>query len=696
MLIQPALLEEQARRLEGGDKKVEPAPEAGPSRSTLPQPFKLNSLFMGYESSPIANSTIQPESTRPSVPLPEASPPTCTTVNPQIAEPTSLDQVLDRFLANEKTLAESSQSGREATMTEDGLPIHEIRETPSGEIIGAIPEPTVPDDQEQGKAEDGEGGEDYWSEAAVARRAALRKKVFGDSDEELEETDDEDEPTKVESEVDRPTVSLQASTPTSPRKRSSNPVSTLTPSPPSSPRSSPTLSPSRRPSASVPPPTRSILKPPPQPVRKKSVTFDESVPLPPESPDMPGPPSTLKMGFQLPLPGSGPDDSEFGVKSVPVIQKPVPGVKKEGFGGMKRGFLDPPSRAGVGKADPNPVEPAPEGKKKPSLFAQRMASQVVKESPVVTAPASAPAPKEAEQPVASTSRHTNLPKMSDTSSTSSVRPIVVEKPTAPSSTPASSSASSSRQPKTYPTAEEEEDEEDEDIGFLDDDDDDEEDEYNLDDALLAREVALEYHRRRAYTSPYISQDPDDPAYGQLPPLTDDEQGGVMLAMPQVSSNGTGGAPTIVNPTPDDFRRYVRVGKLENGNLVLAPGEEGWSDDEEGEGEQRELELERRKKRDNRRKVKEALMGREADTGKEESVSGPARRSGVSTIPKASALSPRISDSSLPPTIQSASAQPTTPAVSAVKERIPAPPIQSSTADPPKRVSRFKAARMGNT
>ena len=140
----------------------------------------------------------------------------------------------------------------------------------------------------------------------------------------------------------------------------------------------------------------------------------------------------------------------------------------------------------------------------------------------------------------------------------------------------------------------------------------------------------------------------------------------MLGIPQISMLNEGGMPSIVNPTPDDLRRFVRVGKLDNGKLVLAPGEDGWSDEDEG----RDVKLER-----NREEIKSALLGK----------GGPA-------VPKVQEKRRGDEAIGMPPTIESAGA---TPVQSAVKEKsISSPAVQKEVADPPKKVSRFKAARMG--
>ncbi|RXK36102.1 hypothetical protein M231_06650 [Tremella mesenterica] len=166
----------------------------------------------------------------------------------------------------------------------------------------------------------------------------------------------------------------------------------------------------------------------------------------------------------------------------------------------------------------------------------------------------------------------------------------------------------------------EEDEEDSDDGFFDDDDD-EEDEYDLDDALLAREVALEYHQKQAYSTFNRNSESDDtfsdPQYSghiglDYPgPSTSHAQRGNVLGENDVGGNGEEGKGVFIGipsldisgqPIKTDYSKLIRVGKLENGNLVLAPGEE-WSDsdpDLEGLGE------EEKEKRMRKREVKRKL------------------------------------------------------------------------------------------
>lgn len=723
---------EQARSLEGGSAVRQglpsPASSQPVSSPSLP-PTQLNSLFMGLQEAkpPAAKS---PKSPKPSPPItaPTVTPVPSKPAPHQIPTPTpaasiseadSLEKVLEHFIANEKLLSDQN-GGKELLTDEEGLPIHDIHETESGEVIGVGPEPSQSEEDAAASARriaaaGQEGGVLSAEEekAAWARRRAVFERVFGKDDEDLDSSDDEDQGEKEEMVVtgDENDDERTRSSPTEMQSGPLTETTTLRPGPsnsqtiPSTIIASSTSAPAA--SANPPPTPRSILKPPPPQIRKKSVTFDPTVPLPPDSPD-PDPSGSKQMSFSNALTSAACDVGEFETRPVPVIQIPVPGKKAAapGFGGMRRGFLDPP-----GSAKPKPKEIEEIGKKKPSLFAQRMAQSVVKESPTPIASSSTAQSTEtpsSTSPGASSTkpRPPGLPVMasSATSATNTLRSSVIEKPHPPSSACSSKSSSSGlRRSHSEGDAEEEED-----LGFIDDDDyesddyDDEEDEdeYDLDDALLAREVALEYHRRRAYTSPYTSQDPDDPSYGLLPPEATDS-GGVLLAMPQVDSSGSG-APMIINPTPDDFRRFVRVGKLENGNLVLAPGEEGWSDDEEeveGKGVG-ELEIERQRKRDNKKKMMDALSGSgngvvDGKIGERDVIRG--KGTIGNTIPAKSKESGRVAagrEVGLPPTVISAPQEPTAPAVGAVMERSREEDKQSASSDPPKKVSRFKAARMG--
>jgi len=147
-----------------------------------------------------------------------------------------------------------------------------------------------------------------------------------------------------------------------------------------------------------------------------------------------------------------------------------------------------------------------------------------------------------------------------------------------------------------------------------------------------------------------------------------------LGLPQISmlsSSGDGhrAMPSIINPTPDDLRRFVRVGKLDNGKLVLAPGEEGWSDED--------LERDELQER-NRQEIRAALLGK-----------------GGPNVPKVEERRRGDEAIGMPPVIESAGARGESAAVqNDVQERVNTPNVQGTIPEPPKKVSRFKAARMG--
>ena len=568
-------------------------------------------------------------------------------------------------------------------INEEGLPIHEIREDENGKLINDLP--AVVGDVEIKEVEEKiEEKDDFWSKEAVARREALRRKVFDDP------SDSEDD-----SEID--TYPSQEAV--------QSPIITATPPTPST-QTTPVPEPSRRTSSSsssLQP--KSILKS--SAPRKKSVSFDSSVPAPPDSPGItkiggstfPNPVINIETGIEeravpiLNAPKRSPNKSTFG--------EPFAGFKA-GFLGASKGKVNPPSPvtlseepAGVEEPKQQPT-PVP---KKQSLFAQRQSDP----SPELTTEETKP----------------SFPAMSTSTHTSSVKNEIIERPS-PDPTPtigagasasASAKAGPSRDRVTGKTAgvaatvtersdpvagpsrltshlppksqeggedeyDEEEDDDDDDSFYADDDDD----EYDLDDALLAREVALAYHQNRAYSqlgqqranSQRRSDDnPDgfDESYvdGYGDDASEEEgEGGVMLGIPQIMlPNGKGGMPSIINPTPDDLRKFVRVGKLDNGKLVLAPGEDGWSDEEKDVMQEK-----------NREEIKAALLGR-----------------GGPSVPKVQEKRTGDEGIGMPPAVESAGRS--APLQSAVKEtNVSVPAVQQAPIDPPKKVSRFKAARMG--
>lgn len=568
--------------------------------------------------------------------------------------------------------------------------------------ISSIPDVKTEDEQDS-----------YWSDEAVARRAALRKSIFqqdSDSDE-----DDEDE---VEQAVKGgPSPALDSTvTPVPQQAHTTSPIPTSA-SLPKSPSPPPTVIPketspepavslSRRSSLSSGQP-KSILK---TGSRKKSVSFDESVPLPPDSP----PQATKAIGgVDFPLP-SKQVGGEFEPRPVPVIAEPKPAVKsavKEksstGFGGFKRGFLTPPKPSPLGpnsqssagnstaiastsiKESSQVSQPEAGTSKPPSLFAQRraMQGQVAQSSQA----AGSGSRTGATQPAKS------LPKMSQAKPMGFMKGSVVER--IPEDRPSRTrpAHSSSRSPLITSTVVESDMEDDEagvdfSIGgaisehaeYPEDDeegdDEEEEDEYDLDEALLAREVALEYHRRQAYASK-LQRDDEESANLDLAMMSDGEgedgeegAGGVMMGLPQIAANGM-----IVNPTPEDLRKFVRVGRLENGNLVLAPGEEAWSDEEDPESKAK-IEA-----------VKQQLLQPNplsTSASKDQANPQDAPKFGRRLPNPTTSSKPVVENVGLPPTVRTEESEETPPMAAE-----PAEPVAFAPT-PAKKVSRFKAARTG--
>lgn len=610
-------------------------------------------------------------------------------------------------------------------INEEGLPIHEIREDENGRLIGDLPTlststaagpgATISPVEEEPRLT--EVKSDFYSDDAAARRAALRRKVFDDpSDSESDAAED-----VGNFDEQHPKTPLTAE----PASSSSAPVINAIPPTPSSP-SVPALppQPARRSLSSAPMPGKSILKT--AAPRKKSVSFDSSIP---DSPDSPAPPSDTRIaGSLFPTPVIN-IESGIEEKKVPMLNAPKPKVPSpqrssfdNPFAGFKPGFLSGSTSAsssdsgrttspsvitaeprGISEqsiaAPPSSTAAAPEFKK-PSLFAQRQ-----RDTPGDAAVAVSAGP--------------DFPSMSASKGTSSVKNAVLEKPSPPSQPkpqsqpqstvkgqgqtagvaqsvmerPTEPVAGPSRLNGYLPEGEDEEedgDDDDDDDDFYRDDDDEEE-EYDLDDALLAREIALAYHQNRAYTElgRPRGQGEDEEDEG--------EEGGVMLGLPEISvlgpdgmpgsgsGQGGGGRPQIINPTPDNLRRFVRVGKLDNGKFVLAPGETGWSDEEEGDEAGGGND-----KRENREEIRRALLGQQTDNVRE--------RTQPQQVPGRKQKSE--TDMGMPPTIGTASTAASAlhdrNGMGGVKERVTESAVpEVQVADAPKKVSRFKATRLGN-
>jgi CTD nuclear envelope phosphatase 1 len=321
-------------------------------------------------------------------------------------------------------------------LNEDGLPFLEIRETSDQRDELVIEAASVAEASISTTLPDSQ----YWSEAAKKRRADLLRKVLGD-DEDADKTENED----IEV-VDKAQALTAGSV--------SNPSS-----------------PSQTDNSSKP---KSILKPP---ARKKSVSFEE-------------------------------DEAASNMKNTPSLKtfdkptSPKSSVLQPtgSFAGFKRGFLSSPLKQEVRSnpvpqivelpsTDPSPASisstsssalkmesspassPAP---KKKSLFALRKAQMTAPKTEAPVLPE-----KVAGKPAPVIGKTPHLPKASSSKPMSSMKYSVVERALEkPAAKPA-------RRAKT---------ESDSDMSEYSDLDDDD---MDIDQALLAREVALEYHKRRS-------------------------------------------------------------------------------------------------------------------------------------------------------------------------------------------------------
>lgn len=606
--------------------------------------------------------------------------------------PASLQSLVD--LVGEH-LADKLHLPGDETVNEEGLPIHEIRETPDGQLIGAEP------------MGDGEGEEtlhekedDYWTPEAQARREALKRRVFGSmSDSDTEEDEDDDVSMDVE------------------------PSSEATPAPPSSDANGlapPGMRPSTPPNAAVSEPLhaqpahrspgkqpKGILK---APSRKKSVTFDSSVPLPPDSPPI----------------RQGNEKLNIAQKPVPILNVPTPG--KRAFGGLKSGFLQSANAAAerdraaaAAPAQSSNLAPSPSATK--PNFASR---GVVEHAPVPPQPPQSKIQEigsdddeddsmdvDDEKPKKSlfaqrrAGAKPEFPNISSQKPMPTMRNSIVERaPLPPSVGELPKSSTSAAPAERTPLVVVDNDSDTDEYGDLGEFDDDEEDEYALDEALLQREAALALHRSLQRQRPIDEDEIDPEAEGD---------GNVYMAVPRVSTiqGGEGDEPLrIINPTADDLGQFLRVGREEDGGLVFEPPTV--HEDSESDGEETGQEAEdRRQRRARRRNVMDQLRAGVYDP--DEPVRDPTKAT-------------RDYEGSLPPSVAPAQPQPMQdvverpsaasggvverpPAVGGVSERPPAaasvlkpsavggvverdPVSAPEPPQPPKKVSRFKAARQG--
>jgi CTD nuclear envelope phosphatase 1 len=625
-------------------------------------------------------------------------------------------------------------------VNEAGEPIYEIREDAEGHSLAPLPEGSG-----EGAIEMPENERpDYFSNEAVERRAALRRRIFhegDDSDDEGMDVDKEEaKEAKDDMDVDdaetpkasRPAGALptpaQAPPQTSPQPSFQSTLqavqldhitSPTTPTQPSIP-SFPT-SPARG-------PPKGILK---QPMRKKSVSFDDSVPMPPDSP----PPRRHGFPLDQMIASTRPVDAQgMPTKQVPILNAPIPGRRKqpETFGGLRTGFLSsapilslaPQVESGrTAMTQPEPRQPSP-------LELQRKAEEKapaklkVEEKPVEEKPAvamqveekpAAPVKHEkankeemdVDEPPAKVQktgeaaddkpkkkslfaqrRTPNFPKQSDTAPMVTMKGSVVEAPPAPRQTGVPPTVGSSQAPMVIVDDDEDDDE---DYGDLGEFSDDEEDEYALDEALLAREVALEYHRRQQWQRPIDEDDFDPEAEGAE----------AVLGIPRVSTiSGQGEDLRIVNPTADDLSQFLRVGRADDGELVFE--QPLVNSDSESDGEDASSDaVERRQRRARRKDVMARLMRGEY----EELPTQPAAAPGLRAEQYTESLPPTVGAVLPEPKIEEI--DPSTPATTAPTST-PAPPKQPpatrdvvertapeapSAPSAPKKLSRFKAARM---
>ncbi|KAL1412849.1 Nuclear envelope morphology protein 1 [Vanrija albida] len=645
-----ALLHEQARLMDGKPPSTEDhvAKSLGLAMRLNPEEIKFDPLFAHpvKESKRKHEEKAKEKQKEKAVPAPAAD-----------DLPDSLQRLVDLVgtQMQDKLNIPSPTGGKDTVETDEGLPIHEIREALDGSALTPMPEGegegavTLPE-------EDG----DYWSEEAVARREELRRRIFHDGSD-TEEDDDDD------MDVD---AAEEAKPPTPPVAHPAASASTASLVPPEDVDMGDEPTPSLSRSSSISQPPKSILK---APSRKKSVSFDASVPLPPDSPPVRG----MPIGVQVP---------DSGPKTIPILNAPKPGQRKEPFGGFRRGFLqagpppvpqivevppDAPAPAPVQEDTPMEAEPAPQPKKQ-SLFAQRRAQ------------AAGP----------------SFPKLADTPPMVTMKHAVQEK----SAVPVAPSRPLNAPPSVGPARaapdhmDEDTDDDDDEYGDLGEFSDDEEDEYNLDEALLAREVALEYHRRQAYQKPV---DPDE-----VDPEAEDAN--VLMGIPRVSTisgQDDDSSLRIVNPTADDLSQFLRVGRAEDGELVFE--QPVVDDNSDSDGEAIGADADDRRQRRQRRKdvMAQLLTGDYSDR--------PLSGAALEQVEKAKQAA---FQQSLPPAVAAAPAAPAPVAAPAAPAQAPKPdprrdvvervaPPQRPAAAPqpeaaaaaapapaPKKVSRFKAAR----
>ncbi|KLT42038.1 hypothetical protein CC85DRAFT_328596 [Cutaneotrichosporon oleaginosum] len=764
-----ALLEEHARATEGQtvQPKSEEEPTAGPGQRVLRtkditfDPLLGNPPHLAQPQQTPQAQQQQTTSTRAKAPSNATHTSALVHNGKEVDVPQSLQSLVD--LVGEHLQDKLSIPNGDSTVNESGEPIYEIREDVDGRSLAPLPDASGEGTIEMPEDERAE----YFSPEAVERRAALRRRIFHEGSDDDDEDMDVDTDQKDEMDVD------DAETP----KASQMPAAFPTPAPQAPPQPSPQPSfqstidavqlndlispttPTQPSLASFPAspargPPKGILK---QPVRKKSVSFDQSVPIPPDTP----PPR--RQGFPLDqmIASTRPVDAHgLPAKQVPILKAPFPGRRSqpETFGGLRTGFLSSApilslapqvESSRTAMTQPEPRQPSPlelarkaeekapaklkveekpvektaaamkveekpteedEDVKEKAMDVDEPQSEIQKtvEIPKATkAQKTDAAPKTEEAPkkksLFAQRRAPNFPKQSETPPMVTMKGAVVEAPPAPKQTGVPPTVGSSETPMVI-VDDDDDDDDDEDYGDLGDFSEDEEDEYALDEALLAREVALEYHRRQAWQRP-IDEDEIDP---------EAEGAEAVLGIPRVSTiSGQGEDLRIVNPTADDLSQFLRVGRADDGELVFEPPLVHSDSESDGEDDSPAA-VDRRQRRARRKDVMARLL-----RGEYEELPTAAADPGLRAEQYRESLPPSVGKTPEPqieeinePAAAPAASTPTasTPAASTPAASTPAPTapkqppptrdvVERSAAEapsaptPPKKVSRFKAARM---
>ncbi|BEI83044.1 hypothetical protein CcaverHIS002_0309120 [Cutaneotrichosporon cavernicola] len=655
----------------------------------------------------------------------------------QVDVPESLQSLVD--LVGEHLQNKLRIPNGESTVNEAGEPIYEIREDTDGRSLAPMPESKGEGSIEMPENEDAR----YFSSEAVERRAALRRRIFqeGNSDDEDDDMDvdnvdkdkdgmdvDDDETPKASQPANRLPTPPQASTqptfqPTFHSTLQATQIGDLV-----SPTTPTQASIASFPTSPARGPPKGILK---QPMRKKSVSFDESVPIPPDTP----PPRRHGFPLDQMIASTRPVDAQgLPTKQVPTLKMPHPGRRAapQTFGGLRTGFLGSTpilslapqvesSRAAMTQPEPRELSELEiarkeeekaqaklkEEKEKMAQAKPAVQMQVEEKPPAAAAAAAAgpkPIPLMETKPTAAKHEKTDMDvdeppaKIQKTDDRPKKKSLFAQRrtPQLPEAerdsangddegrqtgVPPTVGTSSSQTPMVIV---DDDDDDDEDYGDLGEFSDDEEDEYALDEALLAREVALEYHRRQAWQRPIDEDEVDTEAAGAEAVL------------------GQGEDLRIVNPTADDLSQFLRVGRSDDGELVFEQPLVHSGSESDGEDDSPTA-VDRRQRRTRRKDVMARLLRGEYEELPAPPTSAPGLRAEQYTesLPPSVGAVPKIEEIATPSVSSTATPAPATTAPPpAPKQPPPTRDVVERTASdapsapaPPKKVSRFKAARM---